>query len=69
MKTNLNRIKIVLCESNRTGKWLADKLGSNPTTVSKWCTNTTQPDLYTLNRIAEFLEVSVKDLITDLKSK
>lgn len=69
MKTNLNRIKIVLCECNRTGKWLADKLGANPTTVSKWCTNTTQPDLYTLNRIAKFLDVSVKDLITDFKSR
>ena len=46
---NLNRIKLVLVEKNKTGKWLADELGKTPSTVSKWCQNSIQPDLKTLN--------------------
>lgn len=69
MKKDINRIKIVLCETKRKGKWLAGELGANPTTVSKWCTNTTQPDLYTLQRIAHLLNVSIKDLIIDNSNK
>lgn len=68
MKAELNRIKIALCERKRTGKWLSEKLGANPTTISKWCTNTTQPDLHTLYRIAELLETSVNNLLTDNKT-
>ena len=60
---NLNRIKLVLVEQNKTGKWLADALGKTPSTVSKWCQNTIQPDLKTLNEIANFLKVDVKDLL------
>lgn len=60
---NLNRIKIVLVEQNKTGKWLADQLGKSTCTVSKWCQNTIQPDLKTLNEIANFLKVDVKDLL------
>lgn len=60
---NLNRIKIVLIEQNKTGKWLADQLGKSTCTVSKWCQNTIQPDLKTLNEIANFLKVDVKDLL------
>lgn len=60
---NLNRIKIVLVEQNKTGKWLADQLGKSTSTVSKWCQNTIQPDLKTLNEIANFLKVDVKDLL------
>ena len=60
---NLNRIKIVLDEQNKTGKWLADQLGKSTCTVSKWCQNTIQPDLKTLNEIANFLKVDVKDLL------
>ena len=59
----INRIKVVLVEQNRTGKWLAEQLGVNQTPVSKWCTNTTQPDLQTLKRITELLEVNIQDLI------
>lgn len=55
MKLNLNRIKVVLTEHSKTGKWLSEELGVNPATVSKWCTNTTQPDLYTLKKVAELL--------------
>lgn len=58
-----NRIKIALIEKNKTGKWLAEQLGKSPCTISKWCKNTTQPDLKTLNGIADSLGVDVKELI------
>ena len=58
-----NRIKIALIEKNKTGKWLAEQIGMSPCTISKWCKNTTQPDLKTLNRIADSLGVDVKELI------
>ena len=58
---NLNRIKLVLVEKNKTGKWLADELGKTPCTVSKWCQNSIQPDLKTLDRIAKLLDVNIKD--------
>ena len=60
---DLNQLKIVLAQKKRTNKWLAEQLGVNQTTVSKWCTNTTQPDLQTLKRITELLEVNIQDLI------
>lgn len=60
---DLNRLKIVLVEQKKTSKWLAEELGKNPSTVSKWCTNVSQPDLQTLNRIAELLDIDVKSLI------
>lgn len=62
---NLNRIKIVLFEHNKTGKWLADQLGKSPCTVSKWCQNTIQPDVLTLDKISKLLDVSIKDLLVD----
>lgn len=61
----LNRVKVVLVENQKTSKWLAEQLGVSPVTVSKWCTNTAQPDLYTLDRIAKSLDVNVKDLLND----
>ena len=64
---DLNRLKVVLVEKKRTSKWLAEELGKNVATISKWCTNTIQPDLPTLNRIAELLDVDVKDLINSNK--
>lgn len=64
-RKKLNRIKIVLVEENCTGRWLADQLDKDPVTVSKWCTNTTQPDLYTLDKIADLLGRPIKDLISD----
>ena len=60
---NLNRLKVVLCEKKRTSKWLAQQLGVNPTTVSKWCTNTPQPDLYTIAKIADLLQVDKRELL------
>ena len=65
---DFNRIKVVLAEKKRTNKWLAEQLGKDPATVSKWCTNVSQPDLATLNRIAAELDVDVRDLITPSKS-
>ncbi len=59
----LNRIKVVLVEKKRTSRWLASQLGKNVSTVSKWCTNTSQPDLQTLDQIADLLEVDTRDLI------
>lgn len=60
---NLNRIKVVLVEQKKTGKWLADQLGKSTCTISKWCQNTIQPDLKTLNEIANLLKVDVKNLL------
>ncbi len=62
---DLNRIKVVLAEKKRTNKWLAEQLGKNTATVSKWCTNTSQPDLYTLARVAEILDCAKRELITE----
>lgn len=59
---DINRIKIVLFEKKRTSKWLAEQLGVNPSTVSKWCTNSSQPDLGNLLRIADLLEVDIREL-------
>ena len=60
---DLNWIKVVLVDQKRTSKWLAEQLRKNPATVSKWCTNTSQPDLYTLRKIAEVLNVDIKELL------
>ena len=64
---DFNRLKVVLVERKRTSRWLATELGKNFTTVSKWCTNTSQPDLPTLNKIADLLDVDVKDLIVSTR--
>ena len=61
---NLNRIKVVLVEKGKTGKWLAEEVGKTPCTVSKWCSNTIQPDLQTLDKITRLLEVDAKELLT-----
>lgn len=63
MKEDINRIKVVLADKKKTNKWLAEQLGKDPATVSKWCTNTTQPGLETLIEIAKLLDVEVADLI------
>ncbi|WP_278582855.1 helix-turn-helix transcriptional regulator [Coprobacter fastidiosus] len=64
---DINRLKIVLVERKKTGKWLAEQLGKNPSTVSKWCSNVSQPDLATLIKIANLLEVDVQELIITTK--
>ena len=60
---DLNRLKVVLCEKKRTSKWLAEQMNVNPSTVSKWCTNSSQPDLGSLLKIADLLEVDLRELI------
>ena len=60
---DLNRIKVVLVEKKRTNKWLAEQLGKDQGTISKWCTNTCQPDLGILMRIAELLGVDLNELV------
>ena len=60
---DLNRIKVVLAEKKRTNKWLAEQLGKDPATISKWCTNTAQPSLELLLQMAECLDVDIKDLV------
>ena len=59
---DINRLKLVLVEKKKTGKWLAEQLGKNPSTVSKWCSNA-QPDLATLVKVANLLRVGIQDLI------
>jgi transcriptional regulator with XRE-family HTH domain len=66
---DLNRLKVVLADKKRTNKWLAEQLGKDPATISKWCTNSSQPDLATLAQVANLLEVDVKDLLNSTQPK
>lgn len=65
---NLNRLKAVLADSGKTNKWLAEQLGKDPVTISKWCTNTTQPDLQTLAKISELLNIDIRELLVKRKT-
>ncbi len=67
MTKQLNRLKVVLAEQCKTNKWLAEQLGKDVTTVSKWCTNKSQPGLETLYEIAKCLDIEVKDLLCNQK--
>ena len=60
---DLNRLKVMLAEKKRTNKWLAEQLGVNPATVSKWCTNSSQPDLASLMKIAKLMKVDLTELV------
>ena len=60
---DINRIKVVLAEKKRTSKWLAGELGKDPATISKWCTNSSQPDLQTLTKVAQLLDVDISELL------
>lgn len=68
-KKQINRLKIVLVEQNRTNKWLAEQLGKNITTVSRWCTNETQPAIETMIVIAGILKVDVRELLVSTKQE
>ena len=65
----VNRIKVVLAEKKRTSKWLAEQIGKNPATVSKWCTNTIQPSMDTLLDIANALEMNIQNLLLPTNQK
>ena len=64
-RKDINRIKVMLAEKKRTNKWLADQLGKDPATVSKWCTNSSQPTIETLLKIADLLEVKYTELVRE----
>ena len=66
---DINRLKVVLAEKKRTNKWLAEHLGKDQATVSKWCTNTSQPTLEMLIKIADALEVDIKELLHSTANK
>lgn len=66
-KKNYNRIRVVLAEQDRTNKWLAEKVGKNRTTVSRWCTNDMQPSIETLAKVAEILDVDIRELLLPTK--
>lgn len=66
--SKLNLIKAVLAEQDKTSKWLAEQVGKSACTVSKWCSNSVQPDLQTLNKIANVLSIDVKDLLVSNNS-
>lgn len=63
--SNINRIKVVLVEKGKTGKWLSEQLGKSTCTVSKWCQNSVQPDLNTLKKIAQLLDVNITQLLNN----
>lgn len=63
METDINRLKVVLAEKKKTNKWLCEQLNVNPSTVSKWCTNSSQPDLETFIKISKLLNVEMEDLL------
>jgi len=65
----INRLKVVLVEQKRTGKWLAEALEKNEATVSRWCTNESQPSLETLLEVAKALNVDIKELLVSSKEK
>ncbi|TGY71074.1 helix-turn-helix transcriptional regulator [Phocaeicola sartorii] len=64
---DLNRLKVVLAEQKKTGKWLAEQLNKDTSTVSKWCSNKMQPSLEMLMKIAELLDVDIRELIISTK--
>jgi len=65
--SNINRIKVVLVEKNKTSKWLAEQLEKDTSTISKWCTNVYQPSLENLDKIAKLLDVDRRELINKSK--
>ena len=65
---NINRLKIVLAEKSKTGKWLANQLGKSESTVSRWCTNEVQPSIDTFVEIAKLLNIDIKELINSTKN-
>ena len=64
---SINRLKVVLVEKQKTGKWLAEELGKNPATISRWCSNSVQPSVETFSKIAELLNIDVRTLFNKSK--
>jgi transcriptional regulator with XRE-family HTH domain len=68
MEQGTNRLKVALVERNKTGKWLAEALNMNSATISRWCSNKTQPPLETLAKIAAVLDMDIRDLLVQTKN-
>ncbi len=68
MAKEINRLKLVLTEKKKASKWLATEMKRDPATISKWCTNTSQPSLETMIEIARILDVDVRELIVPTRS-
>ena len=64
---SINRFKVVLVEKQKTGKWLAEELGKNPATISRWCSNSVQPSVETFSKIADLLNIDVRTLFNKSK--
>ena len=64
---SINRLKVVLVEKQKTGKWLAEELGKDPATISRWCSNSIQPSVETFSKIAELLNIDVRTLFNKSK--
>jgi transcriptional regulator with XRE-family HTH domain len=65
----MNRLKVILAEQRRTGKWLAETMGKDQSTVSRWCSNRSQPSMDTMHKIAVALGIDVKNLLVSTKTK
>ena len=65
--TSINRLKAVLAEKGKSAKWLAESLGKDPATISKWCTNRNQPTIETFINVARILEIDVRELFVSTK--
>jgi len=68
MSEEINRIRVVLSELNLKHKWLADKIDKNPSTISQWCTNSRQPSLENLLKIAKALDIDIRELLCQTKN-
>lgn len=66
---DLNRLKVVLAEKKITSKWLAEQMGKDPATISKWCTNSSQPSIETLSEIARILNADIRELLVSTLKK
>tara|TARA_R100000789_G_scaffold99701_1_gene106993 strand:+ start:185 stop:400 length:216 start_codon:yes stop_codon:yes gene_type:complete len=66
-KVEINRIKVALAETRRKNKWLAEQIGKDESTISQWCTNARQPSLENLLKIANVLDIDIRELINSTK--
>ena len=63
----MNRIKVTLVEKQKTSRWLAEQIGKSENTISRWCSNKSQPSIAQLQEIANLLDVDVRVLLKSQK--
>ncbi len=63
----MNRIKEVLKSQGRTQTWLAEQIDKSYVVVTNYCNNNTQPSVPTLRKVAEVLDVDVRELLVSTK--